>query len=563
MMAALNDLKIPVKITLAFAAVMLVMLINAAINLIEMTGMNHAGVDLSENWLPSVDALCTLETLVVEHRVRELAHIAATTPAAIAEQDKKIALQREKIAEIQKRYEALISSPEEREIYNRFTKDWINYIAATENVIALSRQSLKAEARELQLGEGYRYYIDSRKLLTEDIQLNKSGAALAAKNLATRFHDAKVALFAFLVVMAAMIVVLAFSLQRSIARPITTMTAAMRHLAEGDKSIEVPGLDRGDEIGEMAKAVQIFKDNALRTDRLTTERLAEQQARDERTRRIETLTGDFDQAIGNVLDLVSQAAGQMENTAQAMTSNADRSNQQASNVAAATEQASASVQTVASAAEELSASIVEIGRQVEQSARVAKTASEEANRTNETVRGLADSSARIGEVINLINDIASQTNLLALNATIEAARAGDAGKGFAVVAGEVKHLANQTAKATDEIGAQIGAVQAATQAAVAAIGAIVTRIEEINGIAGAIAAAVEEQSAATAEIARNVQQAAEGTNEVASNIGGVSQSAAETGEAAAQVLVSARSLSQDATDMKSVVIRFLEGVRTA
>jgi len=563
MLAKLHNLKIPVKITLAFTAVMLVMLINAAINLIEMSGMNHAGVDLSENWLPSVDALSTLETLVVEHRVRELAHIAATTPAAIAEQDQKIAAQREKIAAIQRTYEPLIASAEERDIYDRFKRDWVKYMGETEKVISLSRQGLKSEARDLQLGEGYKTYLDARKLLTEDIQLNKRGAAAAAKNLATSFYDAKVALFSFLAVMAAMIAVMAVSLHRSIAQPITTMTEAMRHLAEGNKSTEVPALDRGDEIGEMAQAVQVFKDNAIRADRLTAERQAAEQARSERTRRIETLTGDFDRTIGNVLDMVSQAAGQMENTAQAMTSNADRSNQQASNVAAATEQASASVQTVASAAEELSASIVEIGRQVEQSARVAKTASEEANRTNETVRGLADSSARIGEVVNLINDIASQTNLLALNATIEAARAGDAGKGFAVVAGEVKHLANQTAKATEEIGAQIGAVQSATLAAVEAIGAIVTRISEINGIAGAIAAAVEEQSAATAEIARNVQQAAQGTNEVASNIGGVSQSAAETGEAAAQVLVSARSLSQDATDMKSVVVRFLEGVRSA
>jgi len=563
MMVALNDLKIPVKITLAFAVVMLVMLINAAINLIEMTGMNHAGVDLSENWLPSVDALSSLETLVVEHRVRELAHIAAATPNAIAEQDQKIVVQRQKIAEVQKTYEALIASPEERTLYEKFQRDWNNYLIATDKVIALSRQGLKTEARELQLGEGYKLYQDARRLLIEEVQLNKSGAAQAAKNLATSFHDARVALFVFLGVMAALIAFMAITLQRAIARPITTMTLAMRHLAEGDRTVEVPALGRGDEIGLMAQAVQVFKDNAIRTDRMTAERQAEQMARDERTRRIETLTRDFDQAIGSVLDLVSQAAGQMENTAQAMTSNADRSNQQASNVAAATEQASASVQTVASAAEQLSASISEIGRQVEQSAHVSQTASEEANRTNETVRGLADSSARIGEVVNLINDIASQTNLLALNATIEAARAGDAGKGFAVVAGEVKHLANQTAKATEEIGAQIGAVQSATEAAVVAIGAIVTRIQEINGIAGAIAAAVEEQSAATAEIARNVQQAAQGTNEVASNIGGVSQSAAETGEAAAQVLISARSLSQDATDMKSVVDRFLDGVRAA
>jgi len=563
MMTALNNLKISVKLSLAFAVVMLIMLINAAINLYEMAGMDRAGIDLSQNWLPSVETLARLETLVVEHRVRELAHIAAYTPEGIAEQDQNIVRQREQVAETQKKYEALISSKEERELYERFQKDWNAYVQTTDKVLSLSRQGMKQEARELQLGKSRELYSDTRKILEEDIEINRSGAKSAAITMAKSYDNARFALFIALVVIVGVITFMALSLRGAIARPIMTMTEAMRRLAEGDNAIEIPALDRGDEIGEMAKAVQVFKDNAIRTERMAAERRAEQSAREERTRRIESLTSDFDQAIGSVLDMVSQAAGQMENTAQAMTSNADRSNLQASTVAAATEEASTSVQTVAAAAEELSASITEIGRQVEQSSRVSQAACTEASRTNETVKGLAESSAKIGAVVSLINDIASQTNLLALNATIEAARAGDAGKGFAVVAGEVKHLANQTAKATEEIGAQIGAVQSATEAAVAAIGAIVTRIEEINGIAGAIAAAVEEQSAATAEIARNVQQAAQGTNEVASNIGGVSQSAAETGEAAAQVLVSARTLTQDATEMKSVVERFLEGVRAA
>ncbi len=287
------------------------------------------------------------------------------------------------------------------------------------------------------------------------------------------------------------------------------------------------------------------------------------QSRETRMRAIEGLTGNFDRAMSGVLAKVSGAATAMEATAQGMSATAEQTSRQAHAVAESTREASSSVQTVASAAAQLANSIKEIGRQVAQSSRISQTASEEASRTNATVKGLADSSARIGEVVKLINDIAGQTNLLALNATIEAARAGDAGKGFAVVANEVKSLANQTARATDEISSQIAAVQTSTHAAVAAIGGIVGRIEEINHIAGAIAAAVEEQSAATAEIARNVQQAATGTQEISGTIGGVTQAAAEAGTAASQVLSSARSLSQEATALKDVVSRFLDNVRTA
>lgn len=353
-----------------------------------------------------------------------------------------------------------------------------------------------------------------------------------------------------------------FGIARAIARPIERLTESMRRLAAGDLSAEVDQ-DQGAEIGAMQAATEVFKENSQRAELLTAERNADQAKRYARVKAVEELTNGFDQAIGQVLDTVASNSFQLNTTAQTMSATADQTNRQIAMVASASELASTGVQTVASAAEELSSSIREIGRQVEQSSRISQSASVEASQTNATIEGLAESSASIGEVVKLINDIASQTNLLALNATIEAARAGDAGKGFAVVANEVKSLANQTARATEEITVQIGAVQSATQEAVAAIGGIVGRIGEINQIATAIASAVEQQAAATAEIARNVQQAAQGTGDVTSNIGGVATAAAETGSAASQVLASANELSEEAEELKAVVATFLSNVRAA
>ncbi len=355
----------------------------------------------------------------------------------------------------------------------------------------------------------------------------------------------------------------AFLLVRfSVSRPLMVLGEAMRRLADRDLSVDVPNRGRADEIGHIARIVAIFKDNALAQRDLEERERNEIAAREQRARAIESLTTSFDTKIGSILETVSGAGTALEATAQSMSDSADQTNTRAVAVAAATEQAGASVETAAAAAEELAASIKEIGRQVAHSSRISASASEEAGRTNATVRGLVDTSVKIGEVVDLINDIANQTNLLALNATIEAARAGDAGKGFAVVAGEVKNLASQTARATEEIGNQIGAVQEATGGAVDAIQAIVQRIDEINNIAAAISAAVEQQSAATQEIARNVQETASGTQQVMENISGVREAAATTGTASRQVLSSAQSLAEEADMLKRVVGDFLQGVRS-
>jgi len=349
---------------------------------------------------------------------------------------------------------------------------------------------------------------------------------------------------------------------RSIAVPLARLTAIMSRLADGDKAVQIDGGTRCDEIGEMSRAVGVFKDNALRVEHLQAEQeMQKARATAEQKRLMSQMADSFEASIKGIVDTVSSASTEMRATAEAMRSTAGHTSRRAGAVATAAEDASANVQTVAAATEELSSSVNEISRQVSTSARIAQDAVVDARRTDDIVRGLAASAQKIGEVVNLINDIASQTNLLALNATIEAARAGDAGKGFAVVAGEVKHLANQTARATDDIAAQVAEVQAATRQAVDAIHGIGKTIADISEITSSIASAVEEQGAATAEIARNVQQASIGTQQVSDNIGGVTEAAAETGVAAGEVLNAAGELSHQSEKLRSEVDSFVARIR--
>ena len=355
----------------------------------------------------------------------------------------------------------------------------------------------------------------------------------------------------------------AYLIGTGITRPIGAMTAAMARLAERDMDVVIPATDHKDEVGEMAKAVQVFKDNMIRADELAAEQREQEKRQAERAKRIEHLCKEFDISATAAVKAVAAASSELQASATSMSSVAEQTTQQSTAVAAASEQASANVQTVATAAEELSSSITEIGRQVAQSSSISSDAVRQAKDTNIKVQGLADAASKIGEVVNLITDIAEQTNLLALNATIEAARAGDAGKGFAVVASEVKNLANQTAKATEEIAAQIGGVQASTEDAVTAIDAITKTIAEVDAIASTIAAAVEEQAAATQEIARNVEQASSGTQEVSMNIGGVSQAANETGGAAAQIKGAASELSEQSESLQNAVETFLSSIKAA
>ena len=351
----------------------------------------------------------------------------------------------------------------------------------------------------------------------------------------------------------------------SIARPMRALTTAMEKLAGGDFSVVLPGLGRKDEVGEVAGAVEKFKLVSERKAREEAEAKMRQDqiAAEQRKAEMRKLADSFEGAVGEIVGTVSSASTELEASATTLTSTAERTQQLTTVVAAASEEASTNVQSVASATEELSSSITEISRQVQESARVASEAVGQARTTTERVSELSKAATRIGDVVELINTIAGQTNLLALNATIEAARAGEAGKGFAVVASEVKALAEQTAKATGEIGQQISGIQAATQESVGAIKDISDTIEKLSEISSTIAAAVEEQGAATQEISRNVQQAAHGTQQVSSNITDVQRGASETGSASSQVLSAAQMLSGDSSRLKLEVGKFLETVRAA
>jgi methyl-accepting chemotaxis protein len=358
---------------------------------------------------------------------------------------------------------------------------------------------------------------------------------------------------------------IAFLIARGIILPLAGLTAGMKELAGGNFGVVLPGLERKDEVGDMAQAVEGFKVKAEERARDEAEVKIKQDQVGARQRKAEMqkLADGFEAAIGQIVETVSSASTELEASAGTLTTTAERTQEVTTMVAAASEEASTNVQSVASATEEMASSVNEISRQVQESARMAGEAVDQARKTNDRVGELSKAAARIGDVVELINTIAGQTNLLALNATIEAARAGEAGRGFAVVASEVKALAEQTAKATGEIGHQIAGIQSATQESVNAIKEISGTIEKLSEISSTIAAAVEEQGAATQEISRNVQQAAQGTQQVSANITDVQRGASETGSASSQVLAAAQSLSRDSNRLKLEVGKFLNTVRAA
>ncbi|CAX22295.1 putative methyl-accepting chemotaxis sensory transducer [Methylorubrum extorquens DM4] len=461
---------------------------------------------------------------------------------------------------------ALADTPERRTANEAVRRDIESFFATLDRVYDLGLRQQGDEAFRIARDVG----IPARLKLNEWMQNRSTLLAselAAAKVKATEDADRGTAmLISFAVVgllgamaLAGSIVVL------SITRPLGSLVGVLQRMARGEIEAEIKEAARGDEIGAVGRAVEGIKAMVARkaAEEAEVRRRADEAAAAERKRTMVELADGFEAAVGGIVGMVSASATELQATAQQMTATATETASQSTTVAAAAEEAASNVGTVAAAAEELGVSVQEIGRQVQGSSGLAQAAVGEADQTTHLVQALRTTSARIGDMVGLISNIASQTNLLALNATIEAARAGEAGRGFAVVATEVKELASQTARATEEISGQIGEIQGVTDQAVAAIGVITSRIREINNVAAGIAAAVEQQGAATQEIVRNVAQASSGTAEVTRNISGVAQASEETGIAASQVLTSSAELSRQSEHLSAEVQRFLATVRAA
>ncbi|MDY0243097.1 MAG: methyl-accepting chemotaxis protein [Rhodospirillaceae bacterium] len=549
------------KLALSFGAVALVMLLVSAISWYAYDITDATSRD-SERSLGLLEAVGRMDQAITAQESALRALLLSGDKVHVDPYQSNLTLYTEALA----RARTLAGTPEiiaQLDLLDENATKWRTTVAEREIELGSKFETLR-QARSLEASGAGKIHTDAMRSAADMLRIlaqrhiaADSQSAERARNLAKWGNAGGVLASVGLAIAAAL------ALSGAIARPVRSLTGIMTRLADGDIAVTVPAQNRQDEIGLMARSVQVFKDSLIRNARLSSENDAARKTNLDRARAIQTLTETFDTAVQESLSTVSGSATRLHSTSGNMTTTASNTSEQVHAVANAVEIASNNVQKVAGAAEELSHSIREIGAQVARSADVAAAAVARAHQTDTTVRSLAEVAGRIGEVVRLITDIASQTNLLALNATIEAARAGDAGKGFAVVAGEVKALANQTARATGEIGTQIASVQNATKEAVTAIEDIRGIIGQISGITTTIASAVERQGAATQDIARNIQNAAAGTAEVLDHIAHLEDAARETGDSANDVLNASTELARESARLNGFVEDFLTRVRTS
>ncbi len=560
----ISNLAIRTKILLSFSTV-LILLVGLGLNSLQRSSaMDGAIQSITGNYALAVVYLDEMRVSIADYRgtvAREL--LQGDDKTARQNSVSVLATLAKTYDENDAKYAPTVDSGTEATLYSEVKAAWSAYLAMSKHLHELLAADKVSEAKTYNFSDLAPAGVRAEAAVHANMAYNIAAFERMTKEVDESYATGRLYVIGFMIVAAIMAILAGVFLVRSIAVPVHSMTEVMRRLAGRDMTVEIPAQDRSDEIGQMAQAVQVFKDSMIAGDRLATQQESENAAKQQRATKLDQVVAGFEATAREMAGLLSSGATELEATARAMTGSADRTNQQASAVASAAEEAGAGAQTVAAATEELTASINEISRQVAQSAKMAGLAVKDAQRTNTIVSALSEGADKIGNVVGLITDIAGQTNLLALNATIEAARAGDAGKGFAVVASEVKSLASQTGRATEEIGAQIAQIQAATREAVAAIRGIATSIEEVSSIATSIASAVEEQGAATADIARTVHQTATAAQDVTVNIGGVGQSANDSSAAASQVLSAAGELSKQAERLSSEVNTFVAGVRAA
>ncbi|MGE8127330.1 methyl-accepting chemotaxis protein [Methylobacterium sp. 285MFTsu5.1] len=557
-------ISIAAKLGLCLAALVLLIAATSGLSLAELGRIESAAAQLRDTRIPATDALGRIGINFMRQRVNAVRLITADTPALRAEVADQIAKRDALLAAQYARYEALPLTQPEREAYAVFRQHVATYAEQQREAVA------KAEAGDVAGGQRIYNTVmsDSIRAIMADweklVALNGDGSQASGTLIAQTYDAAKrnvlaLAGLALLVALGAFVLV-----TRGVSGPLRKIAAVTQRLAAGDAEVAISGQERRDEIGALAGSVVVFRDNLVRARALEAETaLARADAETQRRAATRAMADAFEQAVGGIVGGVSAAATELEATARTLTGSATEAAGQSGTVAGAASDAAANVNTVAAAAEELGSSVQEIGRQVSSSAELARVAVAEATNTVALVQDLSGAAAKVGDVVALISGIAAQTNLLALNATIEAARAGAAGRGFAVVASEVKALAEQTARATEEITGQIGRIQSSTGQAASAIDGIGRRIREIDGVASSIAAAVEQQGAATQEIVRNVAEAAAGTGAVTGTIASLAQSAEETGAAAAQVLGAASEMSRQSEHLGAEVARFLATVRAA
>ena len=518
--------------------------------------------EITANWLPSVEAVAAINESSASIRMQFLRHVMLGQAADMAEAEQLIQANREQLVTRFADYQKLLSSPRERDLFDGMVQAWKAYEQELFAALVLSRKGAKHEAvAGVQRGRPmFIAFEEATKKLTD---LNTSGALAAAGASRAAYATSRWMILGWLALGALGLAAVGLNLVRGISGPVLRLTHSMEAMTGGNLQATVTDQERPDEIGTMARALEVFRAKVQEGERLAAAQAAADRAQQERAARVGALVKGFGDETRSALDRLRDAAARLNGTSGEMTQAAEEGSRLTRTLAAASEGASGNAQTAAAATEELTASIGEITRQVSRSAEVSRRAVAETDRSDRTVRELAETANRIGDVVKLISDIAGQTNLLALNATIEAARAGEAGKGFAVVASEVKSLASQTARATEEIGQQVSAIQGATSLAVEAIRSIATVVAEIDQTAAAIAAAVEEQGAATREIARNIAGTAEAAAAVSRETAVVRSASELNGRAAEQVRTASDELARTSTALHGQVESFLAQVRSA